>query len=457
MPHRLCTGLVGTSVNIGIMVTDLAYSFLVVLITVMSFALKYGPTKRRILDTLERLWQRQHPVVRCAVSSKGFKIRPKDNDFRKTADLRHIGEALSQLLEYRVRAQSYNDIVFDRATRVSTEHLNELKQLGYFTKIQASNRALEANQATVEQIVEETLQKIVNANDPQDYMEITKICEPLGYSLNGEGRLTKVRNESNIAMQTNTNQGSVTEALCHLGRDYAPYYERERVPLIDYMVTRINEAQEKIGIVVPGAGAGQLAYNLSLRFPQAQVHSIELSPLMYICNEFALDHKEDLQMCMFPTNYSSKVTASDQTRAIDVPLSSVSRPRNLNVHWGDFRDFRIAPEGPMLERIYVCTAYFMDTAENLFEYLETIESLGQFCKELHWVNVGPLKYGTRPLVQLTAEEFTRLREVRGWRDRDCGIEQQNLNGYLTDYESLYQGFYGLVRFHTVFKRRPSVP
>ena len=100
------------------------------------------------------------------------------------------------------------------------------------------------------------------------------------------------------------------------------------------------------------------------------------------------------------------------------------------------------------------TAYFIDTAENLFEYMESIESLKQNCKDLHWINVGPLKYGTKPVIQLTADELSELRRIRGWETLSeiyLVDYKQELNGYLTDQKSLYQGYYGLIKFHSKFQ------
>lgn len=77
----------------------------------------------------------------------------------------------------------------------------------------------------------------------------------------------------------------------------------------------------------------------------------------------------------------------------------------------------------------------------MFEYLSSIEALKKYCKELHWVNVGPLKYGTKPLVQFTGDELSRLRKIRGWKDLVEEYEvdsSKGLNGYLTDYESMYK-------------------
>nr|CAI6680807.1 BPK_HP1_G0043550.mRNA.1.CDS.1 [Saccharomyces cerevisiae] len=99
-------------------------------------------------------------------------------------------------------------------------------------------------------------------------------------------------------------------------------------------------------------------------------------------------------------------------------------------------------------------AHTIDTTENMFEYLSSIEALKKYCKELHWVNVEPLNMAQNPWSNSTGDELSRLRKIRGWKDLVEEYEvdsSKGLNGYLTDYESMYQGYYGLLKFHSVFE------
>ena len=94
------------------------------------------------------------------------------------------------------------------------------------------------------------------------------------------------------------------------------------------------------------------------------------------------------------------------------------------------------------------TAFFMDTAENLIDYMDTINELTRGkngVKNGYWINVGPLKYGTAARVELNAEEFAHLRKKMGWQDIDnrISLDENQLVGYTTDKESLWQGYYGL--------------
>lgn len=173
---------------------------------------------------------------------------------------------------------------------------------------------------------------------------------------------------------------------------------------------------------------------------------------MYICNLFALEYKHDVKIRPFVQQYSCQTVFDNQLRSLSADLSKVGHRSNLDPLWGDFT--RYSPISKDYDKIIICSAYFIDTAENMFEYLSSIEALKKYCKELHWVNVGPLKYGTKPLVQFTGDELSRLRKIRGWKDLVEEYEvdsSKGLNGYLTDYESMYQGYYGLLKFHSVFE------
>lgn len=290
-------------------------------------------------------------------------------------------------------------------------------------------------------------------------MEIEKICAEHGYKIK-DGHLIQLNPDFVFPIVSSRGSQSVVhEALAHLCRDFSSYYSVERDPLQNFIISRINhhvisagDMKEKILIVTPGAGVGGLSHTLATTFPKIQVDSIELSALMYICNLFALEYKHDVKIRPFVQQYSCQTVFDNQLRSLSADLSKVGHRSNLDPLWGDFT--RYSPISKDYDKIIICSAYFIDTAENMFEYLSSIEALKKYCKELHWVNVGPLKYGTKPLVQFTGDELSRLRKIRGWKDLVEEYEvdsSKGLNGYLTDYESMYQGYYGLLKFHSVFE------
>lgn len=367
--------------------------------------------------------------------------------------------ALESMKGYLKSSQKITSMVNNRAKELSRKELSQLKDIGYFSKLDYITSATIKNSAVIEDIIKCTLKELAlkNHNNVDLKADLELACNKLGYKLDSEGNISKL-NTIKLLSSATSRSNSVTESLNHLCRDWSDYYKCERDPLTEYITERIKSINIKgkdILIVVPGSGVGNIAYNLSQKFPEAKVDSIELSSYMFICNRYALTSSNDISISPFALYYSGQTSAKNQTRELNVNLSNVSERENLYPYWADFRLYPSTLE-KKYDYIIVCTAYFIDTAENLFEYFNSIENLSEHCnKDLHWINIGPLKYGTRPKVQLTVEELTKLRKLRNWKDLHTQTVldyDEKLNGYLTDYEGLYQGYYGLTKFHTVCRK-----
>lgn len=370
--------------------------------------------------------------------------------FTKQQSLKDIAASLSQLCEYKIRALRQNGIVYQRTSNVTPSDIEQLNQIGYFDKIVAVNKSIDVNYDTLSKIIEYTLKEILVNNDFNSAIE--SVLRDAGYTWDKEND-TLVRDSINsIRFSKKSNQSRVNEAMCHIVRDWCDVYDLERKPLVDFIEESFGncDIDEDTLIVVPGSGCGRLAYEAANRFPKAKVTSIEYSSLMYLCNEYVLGTTDNITVDPFYQYYSGQQSMEAQTRHFRMDLDKFQKPENLTVLFGDFCCYK--PE-KKYKNIIVCSAFFIDTAANMFDYFNAIEMLSNNCTgRLHWVNVGPLKYGTRPLVQFTYDELARLRKLRGWEDHSNQVDVKNLNGYLTDYESLFQGFYGLAKFHSELKR-----
>lgn len=433
----------------------------------MSFLRRYKPFRNWAASLLQHsLSDYLLPSKQVAVATPNFKIAKTVPSFEDSGSttLYELTQCLGQLQEYSVRAQRQNATIFNRTRELDETCIEQLRELEYFSKIQKVNSCIEANYKVLQAVIRHILEKIVKANleNRQDETlldQLKTICAELGYTLEDDGSLEFVGEQVVLAAST-SNQSRVNEAIGHLCRDWSDSFLCEREPLIEFISKSLShpcvDGSKRTLIVIPGAGAGQIPYSTAKKFPHFDVVSIELSPLMYVFNEFALDHGIDVGIRPFCQHYSGSSSVQNQTRKFNIRLAGVKRPSNLTVHWGNFLQY--TTNGQKYEQVIVCTAFFIDTAENLFDYIMAIESLGKYCNELQWINVGPLKYGTRPLVQFTADELRKLRELRGWHDiveERVTDYKSGLNGYMTDRESLYQGYYGLLKFHTRFQKEEN--
>ncbi|QLL31007.1 hypothetical protein HG536_0A08220 [Torulaspora globosa] len=437
------------------------------LAVLMSFLRRYKPFRNWAASLMQHsLSDYLLPSKQLVVATPDFKICKTAPCFEtsESTTLYELTQCLAQLQEYSVRAQRQNATIFNRTKELDEIHIEQLRELEYFSKIKEVNKCIEANHSVLKAVISHILEKIVRANfkNTEDEAlpdQLKTICAELGYTLNNDGSL-KFVSEQVVLAASPSNQNRVNEAIGHLCRDWSSGFLCEREPLIEFICKSLNHPSVDSGkrtlIVIPGAGAGQIPYSTAKKFPNFDVVSIELSPLMYVFNEFALDHGTDVGIRPFCQHYSGSSSVQSQTRKFNVQLTGIKRPSNLTVHWGNFLQY--TTNGQKYDQVIVCTAFFIDTAENLFEYIKAIESLSDCCDELQWINIGPLKYETRPLVQFTADELRQLRELRGWRDiveERVTDYKSGLNGYMTDRESLYQGYYGLLKFHTRFQKEKN--
>ncbi|KAI9151448.1 Carnosine N-methyltransferase [Paramyrothecium foliicola] len=209
---------------------------------------------------------------------------------------------------------------------------------------------------------------------------------------------------------------SVSQSLKHIVRDWAEEgaYERDGTfsCIMDSLKTILplgeNETVPKI--LVPGAGLGRLGYDIAAAFP-SQVTVNEWSMYMNIVSRFLEAHPGHYNSFVHPflDTWSHHATARDMQRKIRFPdIDLVTAPVVLVE--GDFTTVFGAQEDGAYD--VVVTYFFIDTARNLLGYFDTIKRLLK--PGGHWVNLGPLLYGSAPYVQLSLEEIVAVAEAMGF-------------------------------------------
>ncbi|CAH6718295.1 uncharacterized protein CLIB1444_01S03576 [[Candida] jaroonii] len=233
----------------------------------------------------------------------------------------------------------------------------------------------------------------------------------------------------------------VIESLSHLNRDWDIEYP-ELQPILNYIkggLTKIDCDVNDTDIIVPGSGLGRISHELSKS--GYNVDAIELNGLMYLLNNFIYNNpSKNLEIYPYIHNMSNFTTLKSQFRSVMIP--TMVKPKNLNIHLEDFKFFEPKKEN---KTIVLVTAFFMDTAENIIDYIDTINELVKGYENKYWINIGPLKYGSAPQVELNVEELRDVRMKMGWEDIDSydSLSENVIVGYATDKESLWQGYYGL--------------
>lgn len=236
---------------------------------------------------------------------------------------------------------------------------------------------------------------------------------------------------------------TVSQSLKHSVRDWSPEGQAEREATFPYIIDALtshlppisSDENVKYQILVPGAGLGRLAHEISLLGDYMSVTSNEWSASMNMAYRYLRSLPSShgpLTLHPFLENWSHAERREELTRPVLIHPPTV--PTETLLVEGDFTT-KFAHQDGQYDAI--TTLFFIDTARNLIAYLETIHSLlkpGGI-----WVNVGPLLYGTAPLVQLSLEEIVLVAESMGFEfEIQEGVHGRSaLDGKVEERDVLY--------------------
>ncbi|KAM6930614.1 carnosine N-methyltransferase [Xenentodon cancila] len=146
----------------------------------------------------------------------------------------------------------------------------------------------------------------------------------------------------------------------------------------------------KVSVLVPGAGLGRLAWEIAQLGYTCQGN--EWSFFMLFSSNFVLNRCEKVNaLTLYPWihQFSNNKKSSDQTRLIrfpDVNPQSLPLSSDFSMVAGDFVEVYNDSESWDC----VATCFFIDTAHNVLEYLDTIWKILK--PGGVWINLGPLLY-----------------------------------------------------------------
>uniref|UniRef100_A0A8C6UXE8 Carnosine N-methyltransferase n=1 Tax=Neogobius melanostomus TaxID=47308 RepID=A0A8C6UXE8_9GOBI len=145
-----------------------------------------------------------------------------------------------------------------------------------------------------------------------------------------------------------------------------------------------------VSVLVPGAGLGRLAWEIAHLGYICQGN--EWSFYMLFSSNFVLNRCEKVNcLTLYPWihQFSNNKKSSDQTRAIqfpDVNPQSLPPTADFSMVAGDFVE--VYTETDSWDCVATC--FFIDTAHNVIEYIETIWKILK--PGGVWINLGPLLY-----------------------------------------------------------------
>ncbi|KAF7548807.1 hypothetical protein G7Z17_g6821 [Cylindrodendrum hubeiense] len=218
---------------------------------------------------------------------------------------------------------------------------------------------------------------------------------------------------------------AVSQSLKHIVRDWTEPGAHERDgPFLCLLKTlqqmfpnRDNAAPIKA--LLPGAGLGRLGYDIA-DLGGFEVTLNEWSMYMNVAYRFMEAHRARHSESFHPfiDGWSHHATEADMHRKLSFPDVEINASSVVMVEG----DFNTAFQNQAGYYDVVITYFFIDTARNLMSYFDTIKKVLK--PGGHWINLGPLLYGTGPFVQLSLEEIVLVTEAMGFQyldtDESCG-------------------------------------
>eukprot|EP00754_Rhynchopus_humris_P042016 Rhum_TRINITY_DN25584_c0_g1::Rhum_TRINITY_DN25584_c0_g1_i1::g.182421::m.182421/K19787/CARNMT1; carnosine N-methyltransferase len=240
-------------------------------------------------------------------------------------------------------------------------------------------------------------------------------------------------------------------------------------PLYEALEKNFPNRQERgsVKVLVPGSGLSRLAFEFSLRGFATQGN--EFSHHMLIAGSFLLNHVSE-PYCMTVHPYVDQsvnvLHREDQFRPCTIPdMCPRDALQDLEAQGLEQGDFAMVA-GDFLE-VYnqpdqigqwgaVATCFFIDTAHNIFEYIETIHRILQ--PGGVWTNIGPLLYhfsdSDEPSVDLSYDEVREMMIRYGFTIDE---ERRVQSGYTTNARSMKWTVYNCIAFTARKTGEPQTP
>ena len=214
-----------------------------------------------------------------------------------------------------------------------------------------------------------------------------------------------------------------------------------------------KEFQEGINILVPGAGLGRLMYEIAKLGFKSQGN--EFSYYMLLCSNFIFNNttkKDEFILQPFIHSFSNIFNEEDPFKKISIPDENLAEELSktdtgeMSMVAGEFCHV-------YKEKINffdgIVTCYFIDTANNIIEYIETIHNIVKIGGI--WINFGPLLYHyteneNEISIELSWEEVKHIIIGFGFEFKKIEVVKTT---YSTNKDSMTQRIYNCVFFSAV--------
>jgi len=267
----------------------------------------------------------------------------------------------------------------------------------------------------------------------------TVFMEPLNVA---HKEVIKLRSTLKLLIRDWAAEGAVERDKC-----YKPIIEE----FIKYFPQTKKEDGAMFSVLVPGSGLGRLVYDLAKRGYKSQGN--EFSYFMLLSSNYILNcvTKVD-QFEIYPLihSYSNLFWEKSPLKSFKIPdecpSEHLSEKTDMSMVAGEFVEaYKNSPD----KWDSVITCFFIDTANNIIEYIETIYKIMEVGGV--WINFGPLLYHYSDLenecsIELSWEELKHIIANYGFEFKNEEIRETVYN---SDVSSMMYTVYKCIFFTAV--------
>jgi carnosine N-methyltransferase len=283
-----------------------------------------------------------------------------------------------------------------------------------------------------------------NAKFLDKVIENDRIFENENYDYSG-----KSQPQFSAVATSEFNMDKVISTVKQFVREWSKEGEEERnkcfLPIMEELAKYLpitDETRYKYRVVCPGSGLGRLPFEICKRGYACQGN--EFSYFMLIPSNYMLNRTtktDEFTIYPFIHQISNIKVFADQIRPVTIPdvlPSDLPKGADFSYSAGEFVQI-YKPQKESWDA--VCTCFFMDTANNIVEYIETIHEILK--PGGVWINLGPLLYHYSDIrgevsIELTNEQFMRVvREVGFEIKQESTIDTRYTSNTRSMLESLY--------------------
>ncbi|KAJ1921261.1 hypothetical protein H4219_000862 [Mycoemilia scoparia] len=336
---------------------------------------------------------------------------------------------------------------------LSERHRNLVSKAGTIDKIFRIEKAIRANDCLLHRIL------AINGGIMPDESSLNCEPEPAQQSdiipRDQVRRFFKKRQQQGLLPAKEHHIDKLRSTFRQFVRDWSEEGKVERDstygPLLDeleYQFSHLNfQGKAGVSVLVPGAGLGRLALEIADRGYSCQGN--EFSYFMLFSSNFILNYslrKEQYAVYPYIHSLSNIISIDSQLRAVKIPdvlpqsmLGSNSQA-SFSMVAGDFVEIYGAnDQAEKWDAVVTC--FFMDTAKNVMDYLDTLWN----CLRPGgvWINLGPLLWHFENIpgeqsIELSLEEFLHVAKATGFVFDEKKFRTNIPLSYTADIQSMLE-------------------